>query len=189
MVEKIIIRKIVQTGGIIAHAIVEAGNDVVAWDVSMMALMEGLSSEEVGGSAGRGSRAFALPKQSGGVVRLGEDCAFPDVETLGRRLVMEEASTSEFEIAVGDGAVWVAPTDKIGGDGRIKGDAPDNRMSWQRLARAWGSVGSIVERAQSRSGRSGGQPYAACAFTGGIVTTEERWGQGDKLVRACWSTS
>jgi hypothetical protein len=57
MGEKIIIRKIVQAGGIIAHAIVvvKAGNEVVAWDVSMMRLMEGLSSEEVGGSAGRGS--------------------------------------------------------------------------------------------------------------------------------------
>jgi hypothetical protein len=57
MGEKIIIRKIVQAGGIIAHAIVvvEAGNEVVAWDVSMMWLMEGLSSEEVGGSVGIGS--------------------------------------------------------------------------------------------------------------------------------------
>lgn len=129
MGEKIIIRKIVQTGGIIAHAIVKAGNEVVAWDVSMMALMEGLSSKEVGGSAGRGGRAFALPKQSGGVVRLGKDGAFSDVETLSGCLVMEEA-TSEFEIAVGDGAVGVAPTDEIGGDGRIKGGAPDDRMSW-----------------------------------------------------------
>ena len=89
MGEKFRIRKIVQTGGIIAHAIVEAGNEVVAWDVSMMALMEGLSSEEVGGSAGSCGRAFSLPKQSGGVVRLGEDSAFSDVETLGGRLVME----------------------------------------------------------------------------------------------------
>ena len=129
MGEKVRIRKIVQTGGIIAHGIVETGNEVVAGDVAMMALMEGLSTEEVGGSAGRGGRAFALPKQSGGVVRLGKDGAFSDVETLGGRLVMEEA-TSEFEIAVGDGAMGVAPTDEIGGDGRIKGDAPDDRMSW-----------------------------------------------------------
>jgi hypothetical protein len=188
MGEKFIIRKIMQTGGIIAHAIVEAGNEVVAWDVLMMALMEGLGSEEVGGSAGRGSRAFALPKQSGGVVRLGEDCAFSDVETLGRRLVVEEA-TSEFEIAVGDGAVWVAPTDEVGSDGRVKGDAPDNGMGRRRLAWTWCSVGSIVERAQSRSGRSSGQPYAACTFAGGVVTTEERGGQGDELVKARWSTS
>jgi hypothetical protein len=139
MGEKIIIRKIVQTGGIIAHAIVEAGNEVVARDVSMMALMEGLGSEEVGGSAGRGGRALALPEEGGRVVGLGEDGAFANVETLGRRFVMEEA-TSKFEIAVGDGAVGVGPTDKIGGDGRIKGGAPDDRVS----AGGWGSVGSIV---------------------------------------------
>jgi hypothetical protein len=154
MGEKIKIRKIVEAGGIVAHAIVETGNEVVAWDVSMMTLMEGLSSEEVGGSAGRGSGAFALPEQSGSIVCLGEDCAFSDVEALGCRLVVEEA-TSEFEVAVGDGAVWVAPTDKVGRDGRVKGDAPDNGMSRRRGARAWCRVGSIIERAHSRSGRSG----------------------------------
>ena len=63
MGEKFSISKIVHTGGIIAHAIVKAGNEVVAGDVSMMALMEGLGSEEVlGGSSGRGSRALPLPE-------------------------------------------------------------------------------------------------------------------------------
>jgi hypothetical protein len=102
MGEKFSIRsKIVHTGGIIAHAIVEAGNEVVSGDVSMMALMEGLGSEVVGGSSGsRGSRALALPEQSGGVIRLGEDGTFLDVETLGRHFVVEEA-TSKFEVAVG----------------------------------------------------------------------------------------
>jgi hypothetical protein len=144
----------VQAGGIIAHAVVETGNEVVAWDVSMMTLMEGLGAEEVGGGACRGSGAFALPEQSGSVVGLGKDGAFADVETLGGRLVVEEA-TSEFEVAVGDGAMWVAPTDKVGRDGRVKGDAPDNGMRHRRGERAWGRVGSIIERAQSWGGRRG----------------------------------
>jgi hypothetical protein len=69
-----------------------------------------------------------LPKQGGGVIRLGEDCTFPDVETLGRRFMVEEA-TSNFEVAVGDGALWVGPTDEFGGGGRVKGGAPNNGMS------------------------------------------------------------
>jgi hypothetical protein len=45
MGEKFSISKIVHTGGIIAHAVVEAGNEVVTGDVSMMSLMEGLGTE------------------------------------------------------------------------------------------------------------------------------------------------
>jgi hypothetical protein len=42
------VTEIVETGGIIAHAIFEAGNEIVAGDVTMMALMErSVGSEEV----------------------------------------------------------------------------------------------------------------------------------------------
>ena len=129
-----------------------------------------------------------MPEQSGGVFRLGEDGTFSDVETLGRRFVVEEA-TSKFEVTVRDGAVGVVPTDEVGGNGRVKGGAPNNGMSGRSVSGAWNSVGHIVERAQARSGRSSGQPDATGTFAGGVVTTEERWGQGDELVKACWSTS
>ena len=187
MGEKFSISKIVHTGGIIAHAIVEAGNEVVAGDVSMMALMEGLGSEEVGGSSGRGSRALALPEQSGGVICLGENGMFSDVETLGRRFVVEEA-TSKFEVTVRDGAVGVVPTDEVGGNGRVKRSAPNNWMSGRGVWWAWNSVGRIIERAQARSGRSSGQPDAAGTFAGGVVTTEERGSQGDEFIQARWAT-
>jgi hypothetical protein len=42
---KFSISKIMHTGGIIAHAVIKAGNEVVTGDVSMMALMEGLGTE------------------------------------------------------------------------------------------------------------------------------------------------
>jgi hypothetical protein len=85
-----------------------------------------------------------LPKKGGGVFSLGEDCTFPDVETLRRRFVMEEA-TSKFEVAIGNGAVWVSPTDEFGGGGRVKGGAPNNGMSCRSVTRwAWISVGHIV---------------------------------------------
>jgi hypothetical protein len=39
----------------------------------------------------------------------------------------EATATSKFEVAIGDGAVvWVSPTDKFGGGGRVKGGAPNN---------------------------------------------------------------
>jgi hypothetical protein len=37
--------EIMETGGVIAHTVFESGNEVVAWDVTMMALlMEGLGA-------------------------------------------------------------------------------------------------------------------------------------------------
>jgi hypothetical protein len=50
MVEKGSVGEIVETGGIIiAHAVFESGNEVVAWDVMMlMALMERLGSGRQG---------------------------------------------------------------------------------------------------------------------------------------------
>jgi hypothetical protein len=45
MGEKGSVSEIVETGGVIAHAVFESGNEVVvAGDVTMMALMEGLGS-------------------------------------------------------------------------------------------------------------------------------------------------
>jgi hypothetical protein len=44
MGEKGSVGEIVETGGVIAHAVFESGNEVMAWDVKMMALMEGLGS-------------------------------------------------------------------------------------------------------------------------------------------------
>jgi hypothetical protein len=92
----------------------------------MMALMEGLAALEVGrGPGGGGSRPLALPKKGGCVIRLGEDdCTFPDIKTMCRRFVMEEAT-------------------KFGGGGRrVKGGAPNNGMSCQSVRWAWSS--SIV---------------------------------------------
>jgi hypothetical protein len=103
---------------------------------------------------------------------------YVDVETLGCRFVVEEA-TSKFEVAVGDGALWVGPTDEFGGGGRVKGGAPNNGMSCRSVPWAWSSVGHIVERAHVRSGRSSGQPYSSGTFAGGVVTTEERGSKGD----------
>jgi hypothetical protein len=44
MGEKFRVGKMVETGGVIAHAVFEAGNEVVLGGVTMMALMEGLGS-------------------------------------------------------------------------------------------------------------------------------------------------
>jgi hypothetical protein len=44
MGEKFRVGEIMEMGGVIAHAVFEAGNEVVAGDVMMMALMEGLGS-------------------------------------------------------------------------------------------------------------------------------------------------
>jgi hypothetical protein len=44
MGEKFRVGEIVETGGVIAHAGFGSGNKVVAGDVTMMALMEGLGS-------------------------------------------------------------------------------------------------------------------------------------------------
>jgi hypothetical protein len=45
------------------------------------------------------------------------------------RFVMEEA-TSEFEVAIGDSAVWVSPTDEFGSGGGVKGA----RQKWDKLS-------------------------------------------------------
>jgi hypothetical protein len=42
----------------------------------------------------------------------------------------------------------------------------------------------IGEGAQSRRGRSCGQPDATCTFAGGVVTTEHRGSQGDQFVKS-----
>jgi hypothetical protein len=63
---------------------------------------------------------------------------------LCRRFVVMEEATSKFEVAIGDGAVWVSPTDEFGGGGRVKGGAPNNGMSCRSVRWAWSSVDHIV---------------------------------------------
>jgi hypothetical protein len=71
--EEFRVGEIVEMEGVIAHDVFKSGNEVVAWDVTMMALMESLGSKEVGRGSGRGSRSLALPKK-GGAYRMSKHC-------------------------------------------------------------------------------------------------------------------
>ena len=70
-----------------------------------------------------GGGAFAEPIDVGHVVRSGPDGSFTDVCALRNDIVMCNVPT-EFEIAVGDGTLWVVKGNYIGLNGGREGLAP-----------------------------------------------------------------
>jgi hypothetical protein len=66
--KQVSIREMQKSRGTVAHQIHSAWDEVVQWDVSMVALMKDLETKEVGDGAHSGQCTLALPGDSGRVV-------------------------------------------------------------------------------------------------------------------------
>ena len=131
MGEKLGIRKIVEAGSIITHLVGDASNKVMARDVAMVTLMEGLGTEEVGRGAGGSGRTFVLPEEGGSIISFGQDHMFPNIKALCHSLMMQEAA-GKFDVTVGDPAMRIGPTDQISSNGRVKFCAPHDGRGCRR---------------------------------------------------------
>jgi hypothetical protein len=66
--KQVSIREMQKSRGTVAHQVHGAWDEVVQWDVSMVALMKGMETKEVGDGAHSGRGNLALPGDSGRVV-------------------------------------------------------------------------------------------------------------------------
>jgi hypothetical protein len=66
--KQVSIREMQTSRGTVAHQIHGYWDEVVQWDVSMVALMKGLETKEVGDGDHSGLGTLALPGKSGGIV-------------------------------------------------------------------------------------------------------------------------
>lgn len=98
--------EMLEVGGVIGHTVEGAREIVVEHDITMRALVEGLSMKEVRGGFGGCDTTFALPEEGGGVISETPEGAFADIETLGRAVMVNECC-GQFQVGVGDGAMGV----------------------------------------------------------------------------------
>jgi len=118
------VRQMEQARGVIAHFVLGARDVIMQGDVPVETLVPGLKAQQVGWGCIGGSRAFALPVESGCVVSFGEQCVLTDVKILGGSFVMEKA-TGQFEVRVCEGAPWVGGADQVFGKGGREWGTPE----------------------------------------------------------------
>jgi hypothetical protein len=126
----------------------------------MVTLVETVQPEQVGGRAGSGSRAFALPRDGRNVVRQGGNGALPTVEVLTKDVLMANG-TSQFQVRVGDASGRVFVGDQLVSD-------------------FLGELGAPEDGIEVRVGRSG-EPDASHACGGGIDGSESCRHIGDNF--------
>ena len=81
--EQLGVRQVPQAGAVVSHGVGGARDVVVLCQVSVVALVEGCQSEQVGCRSSSGGGPLAVPVQSRGVVGQVVDGVFPDVGSLG----------------------------------------------------------------------------------------------------------
>lgn len=114
-----------QTRGIIRHSVARPLQVVIDSDEAVVALVDGLKTEEVGSRGGGSGGAFAGPEEGGQVVRGGLEGAFPDVEAVSSSISVGDA-TGQFQLGVVDGAGRIVSSGEEGGDGGREPEAPDD---------------------------------------------------------------
>jgi hypothetical protein len=155
MGEKLCIGELPEARAIVGHGVGRPWDVIVAREIPMKTLVDGLEAEEVGSWATGGGGAFALPKYGGGVVVEVMDGALPDIGQMGKDIVLGNGA-SQLEITVGDGAVRVAI--------RLEGAV---RVGAEPLPPQEGSVGgSGVGRGEEKHTAHAGPGCIACANGG-----------------------
>lgn len=90
----------------VCHQVDDPREEAIARHVTVVALVEGLESQEVRSRTSGRRGAPLLPPHSGGVVRECVDSAFADLERVGQYVQVGQGR-GQFEVAVGDRAVRV----------------------------------------------------------------------------------
>ena len=129
MGEKVNITKVLKAGSVVSHHVAGAGQEIVARDVTVVALVITLEAQKVRCWADGSSGAFARPEQRGGVVSAAKDGAFTNVKVLNSALVLDEVA-GEFKVGVGDRAFGIFPGDESGNGRFGKIHAPNDRRRW-----------------------------------------------------------
>jgi hypothetical protein len=93
-------------GALVRENVRNARNEVMKWKVTMVALVEGVQSEEIGHGTRRGGGAFPLPCDGGRVVGQVVDGVGTDVTMLCQDVELRDGGC-QLQVAVGDGAGWV----------------------------------------------------------------------------------
>jgi hypothetical protein len=95
-----------KAGALVRENVRDARNEVVKWQVTMVALVEGVQAEEIGHGTRRGGGAFSLSCDGCCVVGQVVDCVGTDVTMLGQDVELRDGGC-QLQFAVGDGAGWV----------------------------------------------------------------------------------
>ena len=99
-----------ESTSIIGQSIVNAGNEVMTWDIAVVTLVHGLQAQESCRRRNGGYRTFALPSDGRCVVAGARNGSFSDIE-VGCYSSMMQETASQLEFRVVDGSLKVLCTD------------------------------------------------------------------------------
>jgi hypothetical protein len=156
----------------------------------VVALVEGLSPEQVGRRAGGRRGPFALPINGRKVVRPVCNCSFANIKMLCGDILGDQRSC-QLKIGVSDVAAGVPRGDKALSDFRREFRLPNQGGNLRRARLEWGVCTcsgkrlafTIVDGSSCSEVCSDGEPDAAHAEAGGIACTDQfGGGLGHELV-------
>jgi hypothetical protein len=159
MGEKVSVGQVPEAASIISHGVERAGDVVVTWEETVVALEEGIEAEEVGTGGGSGGGPFGGPGQCRAVIAMDPDCPFMDMAS-GSKNALVGNSGGKFEVGNGHGALATVGSDQRSANVVGKGCPPDN---------GWGGCGQSVK------------PDAAHAEATGVAGPNVRRGQGNQF--------
>jgi X-X-X-Leu-X-X-Gly heptad repeat protein len=125
MGEKFGIGEMPEARAVVRHGVELSRDEKGGGVVSMEALVEGLETEEVGGSSDGGGGPFRLPRHGRGVVGATGDSAFADVKGVSGNIQLNDGS-GKLQIGVSDCAGGVGKGDKGGCSVGIKTGTPQD---------------------------------------------------------------